>query len=74
MASFESLFQGSLGGALHLVSEPVFKHWDLYVYVAHMVDVALVECECLGEELVIFVGLVSTWDGFARLVDVTRAL
>ena len=46
---FHPCFQGSQGGALHLVLEPMFKHWDLYVYVAHMVGVALAECECLGE-------------------------
>ena len=39
-----------------------------------MVGVALVECNCLGEELMIFVALVSTWDGFSCLVDVTSVV
>ena len=68
------MFQGSLGGALHLVSETMFKHWDLCVYIAHMVIVVLVECKCLGEELVIFFASISTWDGLACLVDMTRAV
>ena len=52
----------------------MFKHWDLCVYVSHMVDVALVECECLGEEFAIFFASVYTWDGLPCPVDLTRSM